>query len=455
MTQKNGGPGRLLIVDDDADILYTLQMRLESRGYAVFIADDGVKAVDSALANGIEVVLLDLVMPGLSGIPLMAKLKEAVPTVEVIILTAHGTIENSVQAIKEGAYDYLTKPIENERLILLVEKALEKSRIAREVEDLRTQIRHLGTGIRLIGQTPAMRQVRHLINRVADSNATVMITGESGTGKEVVARAIHEASPRREKAFVAVNCAAVTETLWESEFFGYERGAFTGAVGRRQGFFEMSHGGTLFLDEVSEMTADTQAKLLRVLEERTIRRVGGKDVIATDVRIIAASNRNLEQAIKTGTLREDLYYRLNVFTIPLPPLRERREDIPLLIRHIIVEAAQRNGRDVRDIEERATEALMSHAWPGNIRELRNVIERAVLMAHGPMIKATEIPPLGQALVEPNPLQVSIGQPLKDVERELILKTLAAVGGNKTKAATILGISLKTLHNKLNRYEGHG
>ena len=451
MTTDNEKPGRLMIVDDDADILYTLQMRLESRGYSVLVSDEGIKALDAARANAIEVALLDLVMPGLSGMPLMAKLKEAVPSLEVIILTAHGTIENSVEAIKQGAYDYLTKPIDNERLLVLVSKALEKARMAKQVEDLRTEIRHLGGGIRLVGQSAVMQEVRRLIGRVADSNATVMITGESGTGKEIVARAIHAASLRKDRPFIAVNCAAVTDTLWESEFFGYERGAFTGAVSRRQGYFETAHGGTLFLDEVAEMTADTQVKLLRVLEEHAIRRVGGKDVIPADVRVVAATNRNLEQAVKSGAFREDLYYRLNVFTIPLPPLRQRREDIPLLARHFIAEAAERNRRDVQGIDDRAMEAVIHHPWPGNIRELRNVIERAVLMAQGPIIKMSELPVGAQPVLEPDSLRVAVGQPLKDVERELIFKTLAAAGGNKTRTAAILGISLKTLHNKLNRY----
>jgi len=446
----------ILIIDDDENILFTLRMRLESLGYRVLTALDGSEGLEELEKEAPDVILLDLRLPGMGGLDVLREIKKTSPGTEIIIFTAQGTIETAVTAIKEGAYDYITKPIDNQRLGILIEKALEKSEIFKEAKILRSQLRHLGKFDRMIGNSPPMQEVYRLIEQVAPSDATVLIAGESGTGKEFVARTVHRLSPRRKKPFIAVNCSAITETLWESEVFGYERGAFTGARTRKEGYFELAEGGTLFLDEVVDMSLDIQAKFLRVLEEKKIRRLGGKEEIVVDVRIIAATNRNLEEVVRSGVLREDLYYRLNVFTIYLPPLRERKEDITLLIQAFVDDFASKYEKKVRSVDNEVMDFFEGYPWPGNIRELRNAIERAVIVCDEELIQMKHLPPPLQTKKSlphvNNVITVSVGSTIEKLERELIIKTLEATEGNKTRAAEILGISLKTLHNKLNKYE---
>src|SRR5437867_4180894 len=384
-----------------------------------------------------------------------ARPDSSTPTTAVVFLTGQGSIETAVQAIKDGAYDYLTKPVDPTRLQLLLDRALERSETAREVQLLRRQLRQRGAFGRLLGSSHGMMEVMRQVEVSAPTDATLFIAGESGTGKELVARTVHELSPRRRGPFVAVNCAAIPETLLESEIFGHERGSFTGAVERRQGCFELADGGTLFLDEVAEMQPGTQAKFLRVLQEGQFRRLGAKTEIHVNVRVVAATNKEPAKAIADGTLREDLYYRLNVFAISLPPLRDRLEDLADLAQAFVEEFNDRHGRTVRGVDEGALDDLRRHRWPGNVRELRNVIERAVIVCSGDLVRAEHLPPLGTpiepvATASEADLVLPVGTTVEDAERELILRTLKQTGGNKTRAAEILGISLKTLHNKLHK-----
>jgi DNA-binding NtrC family response regulator len=396
-------------------------------------------------------------MPGIDGLELLTRLKRDFPTTAVVFLTGQGSIETAVQAIKDGAYDYLTKPVDPTRLQLLLDRALERSETVREVQLLRRQLRQRGAFGRLLGSSRGMMEVMRQVEVSAPTDATLFIAGESGTGKELVARTVHELSPRRRGPFVAVNCAAIPETLLESEIFGHERGSFTGAVERRQGCFELADGGTLFLDEVAEMQPGTQAKFLRVLQEGQFRRLGAKAETHVNVRVVAATNKEPAKALADGTLREDLYYRLNVFAISLPPLRDRLEDLSDLAQAFVEEFNDRHGRNVRGVDEGALEVLRRHRWPGNVRELRNVIERAVIVCAGDVVRAEHLPALGAPLSEPPTtateadLVLPVGTTVEDAERELILRTLKQTGGNKTRAAEILAISLKTLHNKLHKY----
>jgi DNA-binding NtrC family response regulator len=448
---------RILVVDDEPASRKGLQELLTVWGYDVSAAADGQEALERAAVRAPDLVIADLVMPGIDGLELLTRLKRDFPTVAVVFLTGQGSIETAVQAIKDGAYDYLTKPVDPTHLQLLLDRALERSETAREVQLLRRQLRQRGAFGRLLGSSPGMMDVMRQVEVAAPTDATVFIAGESGTGKELVARTVHELSPRRRGPFVAVNCAAIPETLLESEIFGHERGSFTGAVERRQGCFELADGGTLFLDEVAEMQPGTQAKFLRVLQEGQFRRLGAKAEIRVDVRVIAATNKEPMKALQDGTLREDLYYRLNVFAIGLPPLRGRLEDLSDLAQAFVEEFNDRHGRKVRGVDESALDVLRRHRWPGNVRELRNVIERAVIVCSGDLVRAEHLPSLG-APSEPvtaaidTDLVLPIGTTVDDAERELILRTLKQTGGNKTRAAEILGISLKTLHNKLHRYK---
>jgi len=362
-------------------------------------------------------------------------------------------VETAVEAMKEGAYDYLTKPIDIQRLKILLDKIVERLETMREVKALRRQLREHGTFGSLIGNSPEMRKIYSIVEQAAPTGASVLITGESGTGKELVAQMIHQLSPRATFPFVAINCAAIPETLLESEIFGHEKGAFTGAADRRQGCFELADRGTLFLDEIGEMTPATQVKLLRVLQERKFRRLGGRIEQSVDVRVIAATNVDPQEAVKQGKLREDLFYRLNVFAFRLPPLRERKEDLQLLIQAFINEFNARNQKNIAAVDHQAMRMLEHYAWPGNVRELRNVIERATILASGPFIEAKHLPPV--LAEEPPPQhqpQVALapGTTVEEAERRLILMTLEHTRDNKTRAAEILGISLKTLHNKLNK-----
>jgi DNA-binding NtrC family response regulator len=398
----------------------------------------------------------------MDGLQLLQKLQSDYP-VPVIVLTGQGTIEQAVEAVKLGAQDFLEKPVEPAKLKILLEKLAGTRELIDENRRLRAELRERGAFGRFRGSSESIRAVYRQIEQVAPSTLSVLIVGESGTGKELVAQTLHDLSPRKKNEFVAINCAAIPGTLLESEIFGHERGAFTGAVQRKIGCFEMAHRGTLFLDEIAEMDEVLQAKLLRVLQEQRFRRVGGRDVIESDVRVLTATNRDPMKAIAEGKLREDLYYRLNVFTIVLPPLRERREDVPMLARYFADEYAARTGTAASPIDSAALERLMAHAWPGNVRELKNSIERSALLAGGRPILAEHLPievqksaaPVDAPMPESTSSEVvslPIGMSMDHAEREMIRTTLLHTSGNKTRAAKILGISLKTMHNKVKKYE---
>ncbi len=446
-------PHRVLLADDDQDSREGLTALLERWGYEVTGVTDGQQALERALEFRPHVIVTDLVMPGMDGLQLLKVLRAELPSSIVILLTGFGTVESAVTAVKDGAYDYLTKPVDVDRLRLLLEKSVEQADVLREVTLLRRQLktsRGLGP---LVGTSKAMQHVYHLIEMAATTAAPVLILGENGTGKELAARTVHELSARRAQPFVAVNCAAIPETLLESELFGHERGAFTGAPARRTGYFELADRGTIFLDEIAEMSPALQAKYLRTLQDGTIRRLGGNAEIQVDVRVVAATNRDPQKAIREGRLREDLYYRLNVFGITMPPLRERIEDVPALVEVFVEEFAQRYGRPVTGADRRVLTLLAEHAWPGNVRELRNWIERAVVAAEGEHIMPDHLPlPVLEAPApKSETLTVEVGTTCVEAERRLILKTLAAVGWNRTRASAILGLAPKTLYNKLKRH----
>jgi DNA-binding NtrC family response regulator len=443
---------RILIVDDEADSRDALAELTQRWGYDVQSASDGAEALRRAIEWHPDVILTDLVMPNMDGLWLLRALRAELPECPVVLLTGRGTIQTAVQAIKEGAYDFIEKPLEVPRLRIVLERALEKKETMREVQLLRRRLAALAPGTDVVGSGPAMQRVFDLVKKVAPSNASVVITGESGTGKEVVARAIHNLSPRKEKPFVALNCSAIPATLIESELFGYERGAFTGADQRRLGNFELAHNGTLFLDEIGDLPLELQAKFLRVLEERKIRRLGGRGEVEVDVRVICATNRDLKEEIRRGRFREDLYFRLHVFTIVLPPLKERREDIPLLVHHFLEKFNGETGKHVQGVSPAAMAVLQGYAWPGNIRELRNTLERAMILVDGDVIGEEHLPPdLQASRSEAATLRVPLGMPMDRVEKEYILASLQKNGGNKARTAEVLGISEKTLYNKLNRY----
>ena len=445
---------RILIADDEDASRKGLKALLSKAGYEVQEAADGQEALEKAAAFRPTVVVTDLVMPRLDGLELLTALHKELPFATVILLTGHGTVETAVAAMKQGAYDYLTKPVDIPRLKILIEKALEKGETLREVSLLRRRVQEVWGSGRLVGKSRSMHEVYRLIDLAAPTTAPVLISGESGTGKELVARRLHELSPRSKGPFVAVNCSAIPETLLESEIFGHEKGAFTGALERRAGCFELAHMGTLLLDEIAEMTPSTQAKFLRILQDGAVRRLGGKTELTVDVRVVASTNKDPVKAMKDGTFREDLYYRLNVVSIHLPPLRERREDVPLLIQAFIEEFNGKYERQIRSVDEAVQQNLLAHAWPGNVRELRNTIERAVITCETDLIAARHLPP-GFAAAgrgeDASAVTLPLGITVDEAEKTLILKTLASVGNNKARASEILGISLKTLHNKLHRY----
>jgi len=443
---------RLLIVDDETDSRDALAELADRWGYEVQTASDGTEALRRAIEWHPDVILTDLVMPNMDGLWLLRALRAELPDCPVVLLTGRGTVQTAVQAIKEGAYDFIEKPLEISRLRVVLDRALEKKETMREVQLLRRRLAALAPGTDMIGSGPAMQRVFELVKKVAPANASVVIAGESGTGKEVVARAIHSLSQRKDKPFVALNCGAIPPTLIESELFGYERGAFTGADQRRLGNFELAHGGTLFLDEVGELPIEMQGKFLRVLEERKVRRLGGKSEVEVDVRVLCATNRDLKEEIKRGRFREDLYFRLHVFTIQLPALKERREDVPLLVQHFIEKFNGETGKHVQGMTPGAMNVLQGYAWPGNIRELRNTVERAMILTDGDVIDEEHLPPdMRPTRPEAAVLRVPLGIQLREVEKEYILSSLQKNGGNKARTAEILGISEKTLYNKLNRY----
>jgi DNA-binding NtrC family response regulator len=443
---------RVLIVEDDPATRGGLSELVSAWGYQTDEAANGEDALLKITSFRPAIIVSDLVMPRMGGLDLLRQIKDQLSDLTLILLTAQGTIESAVEAIKEGAYDYLSKPVDPARLRILIQKGLERQETLREVKQLRRQLRDKGSFGRMSGNAPGVRPVYRTIEQAAPTAASVLIWGESGTGKELAAQTIHELSPRASFPFVAINCAAIPETLLESEIFGHEKGAFTGAQDRRTGVFELAHRGTLFLDEIAEMQAATQVKLLRVLQERTFRRVGGRQEQSVDVRVIAATNLNPVEAVKSGKLREDLFYRLNVFTVELPPLRDRREDLPLLIQRFLNEFNSINNKSVKAVDQDAMQILEQYPWPGNIRELRNVIERATILAEGEFIHTSHLPPLLVTKGEETlpTMTLTPGTTVDEAERRLILLTLDHTRNNKTRAAEILGISLKTLHNKLNR-----
>jgi DNA-binding NtrC family response regulator len=456
-------PVKVLIVEDEPNALMGLAELISGWGYRTETAHDGIEGWEKALAWNPAIVVTDLKMPRLDGIGLLTKLTEEGSglnaNLAVVVLTAMGSIQMAVDAMKLGAYDFLQKPVDATRLKTILANATRQRETAIELEVARRRLRETGVLGSMVGSSRQMREIFGLIEQIAPSNVSVLITGESGTGKELVARTLHELSPRKARPFVAVNCAAIPETLIESEIFGHEKGAFTGAVERRPGCFELASGGTLLLDEIGEMPSGTQAKLLRVLEERKLRRLGARTEQEVDVRVLAATNRDPGQAVAQGNLRADLYYRLNVFNIAMPPLRLHLEDLPAMAEAMVAQMNQKHRRSVSGVAASMLDRLMAYDWPGNGRELRNTIERAVILcADGAPLDAGHLPvgfgkPQAQAAqaFDVGIVQVRVGSTVSHAERLLILRTLEATGQNKTRAAEILGVSLKTLHNKVKEY----
>jgi two-component system response regulator HydG len=444
----------ILVVDDDASHRTMLKAVLSAEGYQVQEADDGDTACQAVENNIFDLVLMDLRMKRLHGDAAQKKIAGISPGTPVVIMTAYGSVRSAVESLKSGAHDYLTKPIHVDELKMLVSKTLHHHRLEQENINLKERLDARFDFGDIIGRGPSMRELFETLVLVAPSEATVLIHGESGTGKELVANAIHHNSPRKDCPFVKVNCAALPATLLENELFGHEKGAFTGAVGPKKGRFQLADRGTLFLDEIAEMAPATQAKILRVLQEREFEPVGGTRTVQVDTRIISATNRNLEEEIAAGRFREDLYYRLNVVMVNVPPLRNRSADIPLLADFFLKRYAAKNQRDLKGIHPRAMDLLLRHPWPGNVRELENVIERAVIMGSGDVVRPEHFPGSldGQLSRRSSgePLLAS-GRSLKEVEKEMILKTLEDMGGNRTRTAKMLGISRRTLQLKLKAY----
>lgn len=456
---------KVLIVEDEPHALMGLAELISGWGYRTETARDGVEGWEKVLAWEPAIVVTDLKMPRMDGLGLLAKMSEESSAVNanvaVVLLTAQGSIQVAVDAMKMGAYDFLQKPVDAARLRTILNNATRQRDTAIELEVARRRLRETGVLGSMVGTSRAMKDIFSLIEQIAPSNVSVLITGESGTGKELVARTLHDLSPRRSRPFVAVNCAAIPESLIESELFGHEKGSFTGAVERRAGCFELATGGTLLLDELGEMPVGTQAKLLRVLEERKLRRLGARTEQEVDVRVLAATNRDPTEAVARGELRSDLFYRLNVFHIDLPPLRAHLEDLPAMADAMILEMNQKHGRRVSGVGQSILDRMMAYDWPGNARELRNTIERAVILCpDGTPLDAAHLPPTfgkaqaqaQQALAfDANIVAVRVGTTVDEAERMLIVRTLESTGQNKTRAAEILGVSLKTLHNKLKEY----
>jgi len=449
--------GRVLIVEDEENERTGLAELVSGWGYQAETAADGVEGLDKIAQWSPSIVVTDLKMPRLGGLELLERISSDSQTMAVVVVTAQGTIDSAVQAMRMGAYDYITKPIDTARLRSILQNASNLLGTRVELEVTRRKLRDTGSLGSLVGASKKMQELFRLVEMVAPSTASVLITGASGTGKELVARTIHELSPRRTKPFVPINCAAIPETLIESEIFGHEKGAFTGALERRTGCFELAEGGTLLLDEIGEMPIATQAKLLRVLEDRKLRRLGSKVETTVDVRVLAATNKVPDEAVARGELRNDLYYRLNVFNIHMPLLREHKEDVPALVDTLLREMRVRHGRNAAAVSEAVMHMFQNYSWPGNVRELRNTLERAVIVCEGAVIETKHLPPgFGQTTLrtsseDSDAVHLGVGTTVEEAEKLLILKTLEATNNNKTRAAEILGISLKTLHNKLKEY----
>jgi two-component system response regulator HydG len=447
----------VLVVDDDAGHLSVVKTVIKSWGYDVEGADDGTKAVEKAKERPFDLIVMDVRMAEMSGIEALKIIKEYNPAIPILIMTAYSSVESAVEALKEGAYDYLTKPLDFDVLKLTLERALDHTSLRVENLELKKKLRSSHDLTNIIGKSQPMKELIEMVAMVAPSEATALITGESGTGKELIARSIHYNSGRREGPLVTVNCAALTETLLESELFGHEKGAFTGADRRREGRFMQAKKGTIFLDEIGEMSSVMQAKLLRVIQDREIQRVGSDFTLKVDVRILAATNRELQEDVSAGKFREDLYYRLNVVTLRVPPLRERVEDIPLLAQHFLEKYARKNKKRVKGFTPLAMDMFLKYDWPGNVRELENAVERAVILWPGDYITEKELPlsitkayPHAEEIEAP-PTVSKEPQSLEEAEKEAVLTALKAAGGNKSETARVLGITRKALHKKLQKY----
>ena len=442
----------ILVVEDDAENRAAMVKVLEGAGYKTLETDNGQQALDTVLEDDIDIMVTDLRLPVVDGVELLKRAKAAEQDIEVIMITGHGTVEIAVEAIKEGAYDFITKPVRKAQLLRAVEKASEKQFLSRENRELRSQLSNSGTR-RIVYASAEMRDVARMVEQVASSTATVLITGESGTGKEVIADAIHSASPRRARPMIKVSCAALPETLLEAELFGHEKGAFTGANARKEGRFELANGGTLFLDEVGEISPAMQVKLLRVLQDGKFERLGGTRTIDTDVRILTATNKDLQKEVAEKRFREDLFYRLNVINIRVPSLRERKEDVQLLAMHFLKLYADKNNKQIDGFSEDAMLALTTYDWPGNVRELENAVERAVVFTNGKQIPLSVLPHSVSAFAETrHSLTFKIGTPLRELERKAIDITLQHTRGDKNMAARLLGIATRTIYRHLEKQE---
>ncbi len=443
----------ILVVDDEVNTRQGLKTALEQDGYTVITAASGAQAKQILDKTKVHLLLTDLKMPGIDGLELLHLAHALAPEMAIIMITGFGSIETAVKAMKDGAYDFLTKPVDIDKLGALVEKALMTQRLLLENIYLKEKLRNRYQFEQIVGKSRKMREIFELIEQVAPSKSTILLQGESGTGKELFANAIYQRSNRADKAFIKVSCAALSEGLLESELFGHEKGAFTGAWEKKKGRFELANGGTLFLDEIGDMSTRTQTKLLRVLQEREFERVGGQKTLKVDVRLIAATNQNLAQAVKDGQFREDLFYRLNVINILLPPLRERREDIPLLVEYFVERFCKENGQEIKNVAPEVLGILTDYSWPGNIRELHNCLESAVVRTKAnTIVLASLSPDIQQATRQlDSKITLPLGTTMAEVEREAILKTLNAVQGNKAQAARILQIGTKTLYRKLAQY----
>jgi two-component system response regulator HydG len=442
----------ILVVDDEASHRMMLKAHLNEEGFEVMEASDGQEAVDRVGGHFYDLVLMDIRMPHLDGLEALTRIKKIRPDIPIIMMTAYGSIESAVEALKSGAGDYVTKPLDMDELLLKIKKILHYRALEEENRINRERLGQRFDFSKIIGRSPAMKALFETLTLVAPTEATILLLGESGTGKEMVANAVHQNSPRKDQAYIKVNCAALPETLLESELFGHEKGAFTGAQAKKKGRFELADGGTLFLDEIGEMSPATQAKILRVLQEKEFEMVGGTKTVSVDVRIITATHKNLEVEVKEGRFREDLFYRLNVVPITIPPLRDRKEDIPLLADHFLKISNRKNKRAIKGFDPKSLEALVGYPWPGNVRELENIVERMVIMSRKDMILFQDLPRDFTSENEAEGDQNTTGgSSLKDMEKAMILKTLEQNGGNRTKAAIILGVTRKTLQNKIKEY----
>ena len=441
----------ILIIDDEKNIREGLSAALELDGYSVKLAANGAEGLALIEKGDIDLVITDLRMPGISGEEVLAKVRGESPGIPVIVLTGHGSIDTAVDAMRNGAYDFLTKPLSLDRLSLIVKRALAGRELEIRHSSLQQELNAQASFESIIGKSAEMQRIFQMVRKAADSKASVLITGESGTGKELIANALHNLSPRKSNPFIKVHCAALSETLLESELFGHEKGAFTGAAARKRGRFELANTGTIFLDEIGEINQNVQIKILRVLQDKRFERVGGEETLEVDVRVIAATNRNLEEEIAQGRFREDLFYRLNVVHIQVPLLRDRKDDIPLMLNAFLDEFNRENNKSITGFDSRSRSALYKYDWPGNIRQLRNCVESAVVMCSGNEITLEDLPPTVRGAAESNVIQVPVGITMAEAEKIIIQQNLASNQGNKTKTADILGIGRKTLHRKLEEY----